>query len=194
MTEERLPAWIGEHVPRELVESTLFRFKIGLQAINHYACPGCKKQYPKFGKCSDCEVKLKPKHKEVNVDMLPDLDLDYDVLEEQIQNLPAQYAFWSAVYSEARLHVQIMERKFKATKGRITEKVQITAKEKGIKFTGEQVKAVVEADAQVTKDDMLFQQAQMRCGKLWHMMEALKMKAELGRSLAGFKRQELEKS
>jgi hypothetical protein len=194
MTEKQLPTWITEHVPRELVESTLFRFKVKLQAIDYYYCSKCKSKFNSFGQCSDCKVKLKTQHRDLQVYMLPDLDLDYDLLEEQLQALPAQYAYWAAAYSEARLHVGILERRFKATKGAIIEKVQKSAKENGIKLTVEQVKSVVEADAKVIQDDVLLQQAQMRCGKLYHMMEALKMKSELGRSLAGFKRQELDRS
>jgi hypothetical protein len=40
---------------------------------------------------------------------------------------------------------------------------------------------------------MEYQRSQMQAGKLYHMLEALKMKAELARSLAGFKRNEQER-
>lgn len=193
---EKLPAWINEYIPRELVESTLFKFKIKLQTIDYYRCVNCEhKTERQLHQCPDCgKTVFRAVPRRLEVDMLPTLDLDYDLLENQMQDLPAQYAYWAAAYSEARLQVAIDERRMKAAKGRIIEKIQDEAKRKNIRLSVEQVKAVVEADDEIKKDDMRLATSQMQCGKLFHMMEALKMKAELGRSLAGFKRQELDRS
>jgi len=194
MSDNRIPPWISEHVPRELVESTLFRFDVKLQVIEKFCCKECGIEQQNGGKCNECGEPLKAKNKRALVDIVKDLDLDYDLLEEQMQELPSQYAFWSAVYSEARMQVALDERRFKATKGRVTEKAQQTARAEGLKFTNEQIKSVIEADPEVAKSDLRLQSSQMRCGKLFHMMEALKMKSELARSLAGFKRQEREQA
>lgn len=196
MTTDKLPSWIDEHIPRELVESTMFRFKIKLQAIDHYSCTACKhKMEKRLHQCSECNsTKLKAVQRELKVDMAPTLDLDYDLLEEQMQEWPAQYAYWAAAYSEARCQVAVFERQLKATRGVLIKQMKDEAKEKELRLSVEQVKSVVEADDEVKRNDMQLAHSQMVCGKLFHMMEALKMKAELGRSLAGFKRQELEKS
>ena len=117
-----------------------------------------------------------------------------DILEKQMQAIPAQYAFWSAVYSEVRLAVSVAERNLKVRKGKATEEIQRAATINGIKITADQVKTIVEADNNLVDADLRLQTAMMQAGKLYHMLEALKMKAELGRSLCGFKKAELATS
>lgn len=185
-----VPTWISEYVPRELAESTLFRFEVELQAVQSYKCPKCEVEEASPGKCNDCNKQLRPLYKTITVDLLPDLDLDYEALEEQMQYIPAQYAFWAAMYSEMRCKVAKEERNLKAIKGLLVERIQQRARDDKIKLTGEQVKYVLEADASLIKQDKELQKAQMQCGKLYHMLEALKMKADMCRSLAGFKKQE----
>lgn len=164
---QKLPQWIVGNVPKELVDdSTVFRFKVPL---------------PSTGK-------------KVEVDILPDLDLDYEILEEQMQDIPAQYAFYAAFYSELRLMVAKAERNLKARRGEATQFVASQAKERGTKLAADSIKQIVESDEKLCQADDRLQKAQMLCGKIYHMLEALKMKAELARSLAGFKRQEQEKS
>lgn len=168
---QHLPEWVVENVPKELVESTLFRFDIMLQ-VNETDDSGVTKK------------------KTITVDILPDLKLDYEELEEQMMRLPAQYAFWAAIYSEVRNSVELMERAIKVRRGVAISQLLRSGKEDNIKFTTDQVKQVLESDEQLVKLDEKLQKLQMQNGKLYHMMEALKMKAELSRSLAGFKRQE----
>ena len=130
----------------------------------------------------------------IEVDLLPDLDIDYDILEQQVEDIPAQYAFWASVYSELRNNVAILERAVKIRKGEAIEEVQKRARDEKIRFTADQVKAVVEADEELNKIEKGLAKVQMQTGKVYHMMEALRSKADLARSLAGFKRQEQEKS
>jgi len=161
-----------------LVESTLFRFKVKLAVGDpvREIRPGL------------------PKKMRVEVDMLPELDLDYDILEDQMQDLPGQYAFWSAVYSESRFWATLAERGLKAAKGKAIKKVQDDAAKDNVRLTADQVKMVLEAEDSVKEADAKLATLQMQTGKLYHMVEALKMKAELARSLSGFKRQEYDKS
>lgn len=194
---DKLPAWISEYIPAELVDSSLFRFEIQLQAIDGYVCELCGSKYQsKLKACTaiNCGGNLTVAYKKVTVDLIPDLDLDYNILRDQMQDIPAQYAFWSAVYSEARLKVSIEERRLKAIKGRLVERAQTQAITNQVKLTGDQIKMVIEADDKIQVADLRLQHAQMQCGKLFHMLEALKMKAELARSLAGFKKQEHDQS
>jgi len=202
--ERQLPKWIDENIPKELVESVLFKFKIELQTVRSFVCVDCGAKYSKQIKaCTNvdeltgllcaCE-KFKREFKKATVDLLPDLDLDYDILEQSMQDIPAQYAFYSMVYSEARMKVAIEERRLKAIRGTITRRIQTEASTENVKLTADQVKNVIEASDDMINADTKLQLAQMQCGKLYHMLEALKMKAELARSLAGFKRQEQDKS
>lgn len=176
--DDNLPSWIEQNIATvapDLLGTTLFKFKVRLQVITN-------------------KIDNKPQYKEIEVNLLPDLDLDYEILEQQMQDIPAQYAFWAAVYSEVRMSVAIAERKLKMRYGQAMERVQKEFNDRGLKPTVEVVKRIVEKDDEIAKADLEFQKLQMQSGKLYHMLEALKIKAEQARSLAGFKRNELEKS
>ena len=175
--DKRLPTWIQENLPPELATSTLFRFLVKLQATEY-----------------DAEQE-KHVRKTVEVDIIPDLDVDMEILEHQMADLPSQYAFWSAVYSEVRLGVAVAERKLKARKAQVTKLVADEfRREVGKTPPADVLKTVVEADPRLNEAEMNFQHAQMQAGKLYHMLEALKMKAELSRSLLGLKKQERDNS
>lgn len=175
MSEKKLPSWVEENialVAPDLMGTTLFKFKVKLQIVS--------------GK----DINDKPTYKEIEVDLLPDLDLDYEILEQQMQDIPSQYAFWSSVYSEVRMGVSLAERKLKMRYGQAYEAVQKEFEANKVRPTIEVIKRIVEKDGGVLKADIEYQKLQMQSGKLYHMLEALKMKAELARSLAGFKRNE----
>lgn len=173
---KNLPRWIDENLPTDLATSTLFRFNVKLQAMVR----------------DDETGKLK--RREITVDLLPDLDIDTEIVEQQMGDLPAQYAFWAAVYSEVRLGVAVAERKLKARKGEVTKLVRQEAAKEGVKINQDELKVIVEADARLNEAEMNFQHAQMQAGKLYHMLEALKMKVELSRSLLGLKKKERDTS
>ncbi len=163
--DRQLPDWILNNVPPELVGTTLFRFRILTQAKNEQGDPV-----------------------QVEVDLLPDLDLSIDQLEQQMQDLPSQYEFWAALYSELRMTSAIAERKLKARKAVVTKKIIEDGAAVSVKFTADQIKTIVESDTELQNAELRFERAQMHAGKLYHMLEALKMKAELARSLAPTKR------
>ena len=155
MNKSEVPKWISEHLPSELADSTLFRFKVTL-----------------------------PNGLSTEVSMLPDIDVDYDILEQQLQDIPAQYTYWAALYSEMKSMVAVAERKVKARKGECIEEVLESFKKEGLKPPSvELVKSIAEKDKELQKLDV-------KLALMWHMVEALKLKAEVLRSLAGFKRQE----
>lgn len=172
--KDKLPSWIDSNLPTELATSTLFRFNVKLQATE-----------------PDPEDPNKRRRKEIEVDILPDLDIDYDIVETQMAELPAQYAFWSVVYSEVRLGVSVAERKLKARKAEVTKLINEEYRRDGLKPPAAEVlKTIVEADKRLNEAEMSHQHAQMQAGKLYHMIEALKMKAEMSRSLLGLKKHE----
>jgi len=162
------PKWITENIPQELLGSNFFVFQINLRAVD----PQTRKPLV------------------ITVDLLPDLDVDYEILEQQAEDIPAQYAFWASVYSELRNNVALLERAVKIRKGEAIEEVQKRARDENIRFTADQVKSVVEADKELNRTESALSKIQMQTGKVYHMMEALRTKADLVRTLAGFKRQE----
>ena len=161
--------WIESNVPQELIKSSLFRFDVTLR-VPDPDNPG--------------------KNKKISVDILSDLDVDMDILEEQMQNLPSQYAYWSAIYSELRVAVAVAERNLKVRKGKATDEVVSRAKEAGTKVTADQVRQIVEINPALVEADLKLANAHMIAGKIYHMLEAVKMKHEVCRSLIGIKKAE----
>lgn len=170
--DRKLPSWIEDNivaVAPELMGTTLFNFKVKLQVLEN------------------------GKQKQLDVNLLPDLDLDYEILEQIMGDIPSQYAFWSSVYSEVRMGVAVAERKLKMRFGKATERIHQEFTKQGLKPpAADVIKRIAESDEDLVRADMELQKTQMHAGKLYHMLEALKMKAELARSLAGFKRNERE--
>lgn len=172
MAEDENRDWILANVPRELINSSLFKFNVKLQVVERM------------------DDNNRPVYKNITVDMLANVDIDYETLEESICRIPAEYAFWSAVYSEVRLGVAIAERKLKVRRAEATRAVLDEAKRNNVKLTVDQIKNIVEADELITKAEIAYSDIQMKAGKLYNMVEAIKMKAELVRTLAGFKKLE----
>jgi hypothetical protein len=158
------PTWISEHLPDDIA-TALFRFSVRL-----------------------------PNNEQLNVDLATTIDFDYETLEEDLVKTPHQYVFWSAVYSEAKSMVALIERAIKIRRGVITEAVLESAREAGVKLTEKVVLGVIEKDEKLVVLDRHLIKAQKTAGKLWHMTQALQMKFEAIRSLAGFKRQEQQRT
>lgn len=167
-----IPKWMDENLPEELLGTGLFVFQVNLRVKD-----------PNTGK-----------PRVIKLDMLPDLMCDRETIEYEMEDIPAKYAFWAAIYSELRMNVSVLERAVKIRKGKAIEEVQKRARDENIKFTGEQVKNVVEADNELKKLDQGLATVQMHTGKVWHMIKALEMKGEMARSLLAMKRQEHDKS
>ena len=111
-----------------------------------------------------------------------------------MQDIPSQYMFWSAIYSELRLAVAVAERNLKVRRGKATTFIQEEAKRNGTRISVEQVKVIVESDDKLINADLKLAKAQMLAGKIWHMVKALEMKHENCRSLIGLKKAEYDKS
>jgi len=169
---EQLPKWIDENLPEELLGTDLFKFKVNLRAKD----------------------KATGKAKNIEIDLLPDLVLDRELIEDQMEELPASYIFWSTLYSELRMNVEILSRAVKIRRGLAVNDIQKRAKAEGIKFTADQVKVVVEADDQLSRLEENLAKAQMQTGKVWHMVKALEMKGDFARSLLASKRKEYDQS
>lgn len=170
----KLPEWINNNIPDELISSSLFKFRITVQVYDD----GSNVQTQKV----------------IDVDMLPDLDVDMDIIEQQMQDIPSQYIYWSSIYSELRLAVAVSERNLKVRRGRATKFIQEEARKNNTRLSVEQIKVLVESDEKLIAADLRLARAQMLAGKLWHMLKALELKHENCRSLIGLKRAELEKS
>ncbi len=164
---DKLPAWLVENIPEELTSSRMFEFKVTVAR----------------------DRQGKPT-RVIPVKLAHLLDLDMDVLEEQMENLPAQYGWLASLYSHARRSAGDLERRVKSLRGHAVEAVKRRGHSEGLRLTADQVKQIAEKDADLCECEKQLSVAQMEVGKLYHALEALKMKSELARSLAGFKRQD----
>lgn len=201
----RPKSWLTEHLDASLLGSTLFKFNVKL--------PNCGN---------------------VSVDLTEDVHIDYELLEQHLQDIPAQFVFWGSVYSEVKAQVSALETRISRRKAYLTRMMVEKAKFGGQKLTEKQVQAFIDADGvdenKVRRDQLIknteratpltedelevaikaaiqtelqqtlpYLEIQLLAvlkiqGKLWHMVEALKMRNENCRSLAGFKRQDKEQT
>ena len=163
--KEKLPQWFQEHVPLDLANSTLFKFNVKLQNGTV-----------------------------VEVNLAEDIDINFEILEEQHERIPAQYVYWAAIYSELRCAVAVLELKMRSRKHSVLRRTLEEFRIKNTKPTDKQTNALVDGDGELVKLEAELAILQRNCGKVYHMVEAIRLRSEHCRSLAGFKRQEKEQS
>jgi hypothetical protein len=159
---ESKPSWITENVPPEVAEQ-LFKFKIKL-----------------------------PNGTMIEADMAISPNVDYDAIEDELIRTPHQYVWWASLYSEAKAYVAVVERTIKVRRGNVTQIAINTAANQNVRLSEKVLMNVVEKDDVLNKLEVELANAQKNAGKLYHMVQAVQMKSEHLRSLAGFKRQERE--
>ena len=155
------PGWISDHTPEALLGSHLFQFNV---------------------RFVDNTV--------VKVNMANDIEIEYERLEEQIDQVPGQYVWWASVYSEAKATVTMLERRIKIRRGELVDAALQEARQHNVKLTDKQALTVVERDTTLNEWEVKLALIQRNVGKLWHMLKAIEMKSELLRSRSGFKKQE----
>jgi len=159
------PIWIENNIPTALADSSMFVFKV--RFLNNT---------------------------EQDIDILADLDIDYDLLEEHLEQIPAQYMYWAAVYSELKSATTMADIKVTKRRAALSTSTLDEFKKKGVKLTDKQLMYVIEQDAVLIRCQAELAMAQKNTGKVYHMLEAIRMRSEHCRSLAGFKRQDKEQS
>ncbi len=136
------------------------------------------------------KIQLTIGDREFNGDVRPDLKIDYDNLEEDLAKIPASYAFWGMVYSEAKRAASILEKRIRIRRGKVADQLLKMAKAEKIKLHRGDVEDLIETDEELLKLEILGFDMNRVAGKLWNITKALEIKADSLRSLAGFKRQE----
>jgi hypothetical protein len=123
--------------------------------------------------------------------MRADLDIDYQIIQQQLEDTPSEFAYWCAIFSELKMQVNKLERTIKVRRGKLVEKILKEAMDSSVRLTDKQVQAIIEADEELNKLEVKLMIAQKHTGKMGFMVEAIKMKSDNLRSLAGFARQEM---
>ena len=127
----------------------------------------------------------------VTKDFSVDVDIDYDMLEEQLAETPAIYAFLSSILSEQKCVCAKMERLIARRRSVVIQNTNELAKTEGLKLHKYALDDLVEADDKTLELQTQLMLAQRSLGKLYGFVDAIRMKSEHLRSLAGFKRQEM---
>ena len=153
------PKWFDEFVPDEVANSTLFQFAVAIK-------PG----------------------QTIVVDMRADLEIEYSIIQDQLEDTPSEFAYWGAIYSELRMQVAKLERQIKALRGKLVDRAIKAASSASVRLTDKQTQAVIEADPELVRLEAKLMIDNKHCGKMYIMVEAIKMKSDNLRSLAGFAR------
>lgn len=135
-------------------------------------------------------VKIGPS-KILEHNFLPDVDVDYDELEAQLEEIPAKYAYVSSILAEQKAIVQMKERMLLRRKALVTDEILQSSREAGISLRVSDVEKLIEKDDVVTKFDADLIMSRKVENKLIGLVTSIRMKSDSLRSLAGFKRQEM---
>lgn len=134
------------------------------------------------------KIKLPNRSGTFNRDFRPDISIDYDSLESQMEEIPSIFAFWSSILSEQRAQVAMLERMIKMERGKIFR----TLMEGDGSVPKWKVDEHIEGDDDINKLEAKMIVEKRKESKLFVIVDSLKMKSDSLRSLAGFKRQELK--
>ena len=129
-----------------------------------------------------------PNRSVIERDFRADLVIDYDNLEKQMEEMPSIFSFWSLVLSERRMEVSKLERISKLRRATLVNEL-VGVDEKSIPKW--KIDELIEIDDKLIEIESKYIVAKRTESKLFGIVDALRMKSELIRSLAGFKRQEL---
>lgn len=130
-------------------------------------------------------------------DVITNLDIDYDALEQQLEEMPGAFTYWCFILAEAETQVALLERTAKYKRGLLQEAIidKFTEKTDSIKGADKlppqwQIKEMIEADKDINEVEIRYIIAKKNYAKIKAIVEGYRMKSEHLRSLAGFKRQE----
>lgn len=188
--------WIESVIPHELLDSKLFKFEITLPSVFQSVCSRCNLLYNSVvTSCQTCNQsdQLTQVHKKITVNMVPDVQLDYDNVEQCLEKIPSQLAYWSAVYAEARLRANYLERAAKTMRGKIYREITEAQNREKVKLPQEVVKQIAEDDERIVKIENELHYANMQSTKLYYMVTTLQSKADLARTLTSLKKEELNR-
>lgn len=188
---ENLPK-IFHTVPHEIIDSRLFKFEVELPSAKEYYCKPCHVVFPttctQCPQCGTTEIKLQSK--KVLVDVTAHVSMDYDTVERDLVNVPSELAFWSSVYAEAKLRTNILERAVKTARALAHDEIVKAALAENTRLPQDAIKTLVEKDERVNRAEVELATAHMVASKMYYLVEAIRMKGDLSRTLTSLKRSE----
>lgn len=128
-------------------------------------------------------------------DFQQDIDADYDQLEVQLEEIPSVFAYTSSMLAEAKTMVSIKKLAVKRARAKIVQEILEDSRQKQRTPPRKtDIDDLIEGDEKVVKLTAELIQAERTESKLIGFVQAIKMKHEALRTLAGFKKQELSDS
>lgn len=126
-----------------------------------------------------------PDGQKLSIDLAKEVEVSSENFVEELKRTSAHYAFYAAVYSELKSMCTIQEKKIKRTRSEIMKNFL-----KQRKLTDKQLTAAIDGDEEVIREEIRLSVLYKQTGKVYHQLEALKIKAESMRSLTGLMRNE----
>jgi hypothetical protein len=123
-------------------------------------------------------------------DVRPDLSLDFEHLEEQMEEAPEMLAFWNVILAEQKAVVSTLKRTIIILRGRVTERILDDKAAQKVKLRRTDVEDLIETDDRIIDQEARLILEQKHYDRIEAVVESLKSRCEMLRSLAGFKKQE----
>lgn len=136
-------------------------------------------------------IKVKVGGRVVDKDFVPDIEVDVDNLTEELSKIPATFAFWSMVLAEQTLNKNVSERKYKRVRAQARDKLLKEARNEGYSLKIGDLDELVDGTDEVTRAHAELMVQDRILSKVFGIRDALRIKADVLRSLAAQKRQEL---
>lgn len=131
-----------------------------------------------------------PNKTTITRNFVADVEIEYDLLVEQLAEIPAIYSFWSMVLAECKKQSAILERMIARKRGMLTRVMHEEGRKQNAKVRKEDIEDLIETDTELNELEIKRISAEKQVSKLFAIVRALEMKAECMRSLSGFKKQE----
>ena len=123
-------------------------------------------------------------------DVKDDLAIDYDTLEDQMMEMPEVIAFWDMILASQKAKVASIETSMESLKGQIVRRLVEQGRQEKVDIRRSDLDDMVNADEEMMAKKASFIMESRNEDKLKAVVNGLRIKADMLRSLAGFKREE----
>jgi hypothetical protein len=119
-----------------------------------------------------------------------DATVDFDLLEDQLQETPEMIAFWDMLLAEIKIRVETISHAIRVQRGKITSRIINEAQAKQLDVKSTELKELINADPAMIQLELKLISAKKAEEKLKVVVEAATRKFDALRSLSGFKKVE----
>jgi hypothetical protein len=123
--------------------------------------------------------------------VIPDLEVNFDQLEEQLEATPEMIAFWDMLLAETKMNVEIIELKIRKLRGEITERMIKDSREAKYEYRYNELRDVITTDKSILQLEIELIRSRWKMNRVKVVVESLSRKFDALRSLSGFKKAEM---